>query len=505
MLEVEVINRALSDIQADAVLTGVFEDKCNTVEDICGSDKKLEIIVNGLVNDSEINGKLGTTTLIHSRGEVKPKRILIVGLGKIADLSLDRLRGMSAVSGRLLRDIKCHEIGIHLGFLPQGFRYKDTSMAVIEGFLLGQYNFTKYRAEKTKEYVEKFGIYFPEDVKIDTKSISDAIKAGSVIAKATNFSRDICNEPANMMTPIKLGQVARNLSEEYGLKLKILDEKVMETHRMDLLLAVAKGSSEVPRLIQLEYRGASPDEPFYGLLGKGVTFDSGGISLKDKKAMDHMHMDKTAGAVVMGVIMALALIKAKVNVVAVIPAVENMPGSNSYKPGDIIMSMSGKSVEITNTDAEGRLIMADTLTYMQKKLNIKNIIDFATLTGGSKVALGPDIIPIFSNDEKMAELFKKACWHSGEACWEMPLYKNYLNKLNSHVADIKNHCDNPPSTIIAALFLSEFIEKNTSWMHLDIGGHEFREEEFSYQPYGATALGMRSIIRYYMQIAGEEI
>jgi len=279
----------------------------------------------------------------------------------------------------------------------------------------------------------------------------------------------------------------------------------MEKLDMNLLLAVARGSSEPPRLIVVNYRGAGEDEPVYGLLGKGVTFDSGGLSLKGKEAISHMHTDKAAGAIVLGLAVALSLLKAKVNLTVVVPAVENMLSGNSYKPGDIFKSMAGKTVEVLNTDAEGRLIMADALTYMQRNLKIKNIIDLATLTGGSKVALGPDIIPVFSNNRNMVELFEESCWHSGEVCWEMPLYKNYLNRLESQVACLKNHSDEPPATIIAALFLSEFIEEGTDWMHLDIGGHEFRDKESLYLSYGANAIGMRSLLRYYLHLAQEDI
>lgn len=502
---IEVLNCHISEIEADAVLTGVFEDSCESVEQLCGADDNLRILLNGLVQDGEITGKLGTTTLIHSRGEIVPKRILMVGMGKLQDLSLDRLRGMAATSGRMLRDISCKRIGIHLGFLPYGCSCEDIAMAVIEGFLLGQYRFDKYKPGKEKIEVEKFGIYFPGEIDVDTEEICDAVRTGAVIAMSTNYTRDICNEPANVVTPVELCEIASKLAEENNFKLNILDEREMEGLGMDLLLSVAKGSTEPPRLIIAEYMGGGEEKPVYGLLGKGVTFDSGGISLKDQSAIDHMHMDKTAGAIVLGILEALASLNAKINLVGVIPAVENMPGGNSYKPGDIIRSMSGKTVEIINTDAEGRLIMVDALTYMQRKLNIKNIIDLATLTGGSKVALGPDIIPIFSNDKEMTELFKKSCWHSGEACWEMPLYRKYLTKLESQVAHLKNHTADPPTTILAALFLSEFIDPETEWMHLDIGGHEFRGEEFSYQTYGATALGMRSLIRYFLMIAEAEI
>ncbi|HPZ09602.1 MAG TPA: leucyl aminopeptidase [Candidatus Eremiobacteraeota bacterium] len=503
MIEVEVLSSSISDIDVDAVLTGVFEG--DSPEVLYSTDEKLKNMVTNLFIDGEINGKLATTSLIHSRGEIKPKRILIVGLGKKNELSLDRLRGMAAVSGRLLRDINCRKIGIHLGFLPRNFRYKDSSMAVIEGFLLGQYSFDKYRYKDKKTYLERFGIYFPEEVDFDAILLSKAIRTGAYIAKATNLSRDLCNEPGNILTPVKLSELALKLGEEYGLIVKILDEKEMEKLGMNLLLAVGRGSVEPVRLIILEYHGGGHDKPLYGLLGKGVTFDSGGVSLKDRSSMSHMHLDKTAGAVVIGILTALATLKVKINIAGIIPAVENMPAGNAYKPGDIIKSMSGKTVEVTNTDAEGRLIMADSLTYMQSILNIKYIVDFATLTGGSKAALGSDIIPVFSNDRHMVKLFKEACWHSGELCWQMPLYKNYLKLLKSHVADLKNHSKDPPSTIAGALFLNEFVEHDTRWMHIDIGGHEFREEEFSYLPCGATALGMRSLIRFYLHVAGEDI
>ncbi|MFC1850924.1 M17 family metallopeptidase [candidate division CSSED10-310 bacterium] len=505
MINIEVQCCEISDVKADAVLIGSFEDKCSANDMVCDSDPKLRSLIKPLVDEGEINGKLGTTSLIHSRGEIVPKRVLCVGLGQSSELSLDRLRGMAAATGRMLRDINCKNIGIHLGFLPRDFRYKDISMAVIEGFLLGQYRFTKYLQEKKVKEFEKFGIYLPVDVDFNSELISQAIETGAIIARSTNFTRDICNEPANVLTPRKLSEIALDLAPEFNLNVRVMDEVQIKKLGMNLLTAVSAGSEQPPRLIIIEHHGAGKDKPIHGLLGKGVTFDSGGVTLKVETAMSHMHLDKTAGAVVLGIAVALSLLKARVNFTGVIPAVENMPDGRAYKPGDIIASLSGKTVEVTNTDAEGRLLMADSLTYMQQNLNINHIIDFATLTGGSKTALGSEIIPFFANDKKMGELFKEACWHSGEICWEMPLYRKYLASLSSHVAHIKNHSEKGPSTILGALFLAEFVEKNTHWMHLDIGGHEFREEEFSYQPHGATALGMRSLIRYYLHLANEDI
>lgn len=500
MLEVEVDSLAISEVTADAVLTGTFEGSCGDLETICGNDQAFQKLVRPLVEDGEINGKLGSYSIIHSRGEIKPKRVMCIGLGKKEDLSLDRLRGMAAAAGRLLRDMNCHEIGTHLGFLPEKFRYYDTALAVIEGFMLGQYQFSHYLHVDERKKISKFGMYFHPNVEFDESKIGRAVESGSIIAQATNYTRDLCNEPGNVLTPTKLSEIALDLGKKYNVEVTVLDEDTMKEMGMNLLLAVGQGSTEPSKMIVLKYTGAGADQPYYGLLGKGVTFDSGGVSLKVHNALSHMHMDKTAGAVVLGVAAALSLLKSRVNFIGVVPAVENMLDGKAYKPGDIIRSLSGKTVEVTNTDAEGRLIMADTLTYMQNHLDLDNIIDFATLTGGAQAALGTDIIPIFSNDREMVAMMKKACWHSGEDCWEMPLYKNYRNHIVSQVADIKNHADNAPSMIIGALFLREFVDNKTKWMHVDIGGHEFREAAFSYLPYGATALGMRSLIRYFHRL-----
>jgi len=501
MVNIEVKNSTISDIEADAVLTGAFEDTDFLTEAICGDEGPFCQLVRPLVEDGEITGKFGYTTLIHCRGEIKPKRVLCIGLGHSSDLSLDRLRGMSAVAGRWLRDINCQHIGIHLGFLPKGFRYKDSSTAAVEGFLLGQYRFTKYLPEAAPDEIKKFGIYFPAEVDFDPEIISQAIRMGAFIARSTNFTRNICNEPANVLTPTKLAEIACDLAAQYNFKVTVLEEDEIARLNMNMITAVCAGSAQPPRVIVVEHRQGNDTDPVYGLLGKGVTFDSGGVSLKTKTSISHMHLDKTAGAVVLGTAMALSMLEARLNFVGVIPAVENMMGGRAYKPGDIFESMSGKTIEVVDTDAEGRLILADALTYMQQNLKISNIIDFATLTGGAKAALGSDIIPFFSNDDMMIEQFKNACWHSGEACWHMPLFRNYRKKLLSPVAELKNHIDDAPSMIMGALFLQEFIKTGTHWMHIDIGGHEFREEEFSYQPYGATALGMRSLIRYYLHLA----
>ncbi|MBN2382243.1 leucyl aminopeptidase [bacterium] len=504
MVNIEVSSCTISDIDADAVLVGTFEDTDSHERTLGGDDKEFIKLIRPLIEEREITGKLGSTTLIHCRGEIRPKRILCIGLGPSNELSLDRLRGMSAVSGRYLRDIHCQNIGIHLGFLPTGFRYKDSTTAAVEGFLLGQYRFTKYLNEPDPEEIRKFGIYFPAGIDFDPEEISQAIRMGAIIAQSTNLTRNICNEPANVVTPSKFADIALDLAQNYGFKVTVLDESEIEQLKMNMILAVNAGSVEPPRLIILEYLEAGPDEPVHGLLGKGVTFDSGGVSLKTQTSISHMHLDKTAGAVVLGTAVALSLLKAKVNFIGVIPAVENMLDGRAYKPGDIFESMSGKTIEVINTDAEGRLILADALTYMQRNLGLQNLIDFATLTGGSKRTLGSDIIPVFANDNQMFDAFREACWHSGEACWRMPLFRNYRKGLFSHVAELKNDDNDTPSTILGALFLQEFVEKDTKWMHIDIGGHEFREEEFSYQPVGATALGMRSLIRYFLRLAGQD-
>jgi len=502
-MEVHADRLMLEEVSADALLVGVFEDDCHPSLYFSRTDHPLAVQLSELVAAKEITGKRGEATLVHTFGMIAAKRLLTMGLGKREDLNLERLRRMAAVCGRQLRDIHCQRIAIHLGFLPDDFQKSDTAAAMVEGFLLGQYQFTKYRQEQNQAEIQSFGLYF--SIEIDEREMARAIRFGIILALATNFTRDLCNEPGNVLTPEGFAETSRQLAAGCGLRCGVLDEQALADKGMNLLLAVGKGSAVPPRLIWLEYRGAGNGSPVYGLLGKGITFDAGGLSLKDQASISNMHLDKTAGAMVLGVIRALIALNARVNVTGVISAAENMPDGRAYRPGDVIRSYAGRTVEISDTDAEGRLVMADALTFMQNDLNIKRIIDVATLTGGAEAAFGPDIIPVMTNTQQMADQFIHACAHSGEPAWELPLYKEYREMLDSQIADIVNDVADGPSTIVSALFLNEFIEPGTEWLHLDIAGKEMTEKEKGYIPKGATGVGLRSLIRYFLHLAGDDI
>jgi leucyl aminopeptidase len=322
---------------------------------------------------------------------------------------------------------------------------------------------------------------------------------GHVSAEATTWARDLANEPANFMTPSELADRARQVAQEQGLEYEVLERKDMEELGMEALLGVAQGSQQPPKLIILRYRGAGPEAKTLGLVGKGITFDSGGISIKPSQGMQEMKADMAGGADVIAAIRALAQLKAKVNVTAIVPATENMPGGSAQRPGDVVRAMNGKTIEVVNTDAEGRLILADALCYA-RKLGLSPVVDVATLTGAISVALGKVAFGAMTNNDALFDRVRQAAEAAGEKVWQLPLFKEYKEKLDSEVADIKNVGGREAGSITGAIFLKEFIE-DTPWMHLDIAGVDQHDEVKGIFLKGSSGTGVRTLINLGLSLA----
>jgi len=453
-----------------------------------------------LLKSGEFTGRLGQVSILHvAPGDrLSVKRVVLVGLGKRKEGSLEKVRQAMGTAAKAIRTLGAKSFSTPVNGLKDDAREaskaRDVSQAMVEGALLGLYQFTAYRTENKKEVkaLRRMTVVVPDERTLP--GVRLGVKHGQIVGEATTFVRDLCNHPANVVTPTYIAREAQKIARERGVSCKILDRPQMERLRMGAILGVARGSHEPPKFITLEYRGAARAERPVALVGKTITFDSGGISLKPAENMEQMKADMTGGAAVLASIRAAARLRLPVNVVGIIPATENMPGGRAIKPGDILKSLSGKTIEVINTDAEGRLILADGLTYANR-YKPKVLVDIATLTGACVVALGNHAIGVLGNDESLIGELKIAGEQSGERAWQLPLWEEYYEQIKSDVADMKNTGGRPGGTITAAAFLSKFAGDAT-WAHLDIASTDWSDKERAYIPKGATGVGARLLIQF---------
>jgi leucyl aminopeptidase len=379
-----------------------------------------------------------------------------------------------------------------------GIGLEASAKAITEGALLGLYSFNKYR-KSDYEDIEEMLIVAAEREQVPTIEVS--IDKGRIVAAATNLARDMVNEPANYMTPSRMAEIAKEIAGRYNLKFRVFDREDMETMGMGALLGVARGSNQPPKLITLTYKGDEHSEKTLGFLGKGITFDSGGISIKPSEGMEDMKADMAGAAAVIAALGAIAQLKPKINVAAIVPATENLPSGTALKPGDILKAMNGKTIEVISTDAEGRLILADALSYAVKQ-GLSPLIDLATLTGACRVALGVLYGGVFGNDQNLVHRVLKAAERTGERLWQMPLPEEYKEQMKSEVADIKNTGNRYGGAITAALFLAEFAN-STPWVHLDIAGPRLSNKESGYMVKGAAGFGVRTLVELALSEAND--
>jgi len=498
-MEIKVVAGDIAKTKADAIIVPFFEGVERPEGNIAAINKALDGAISQLINQGEIKGKLNEIIVVHSLGKLPAARVVITGLGKQQELSQDKLRGVIAETCRLLRQKKVNSIAtVAQGAGVAGITLEGAAQAVTEGALLGVYSFRRHITREA-EYDEIKQLLIVSNDESELPTLKQGYHKGRVMAEATNLARDMVNEPANYMTPSDMAETAKRLAETYRLELNVLEREQIQKLGMGALLGVAQGSRQPPKFMVLHYRGGDSSEIDVALLGKGITFDSGGISIKPSAKMDEMKGDMAGGAAVMAAISAIAQLKPKINVVAIIPATENLPSENALKPGDVLTAMSGKTIEIISTDAEGRLALADALGYA-RKFNAKSIVDVATLTGACRVALGDVCTGAFTNNQELVDKVIAAGAEAGELIWQMPMYDQYKEQNKSNVADIKNVGGRLAGAITAALFLAEFAG-DTPWVHLDIAGTSMTDKEKNYLIKGATGVPVRTLVNLVLSLA----
>ena len=498
-MEIKAIVGDIADIKAGAIIVNYFEGGKRLEGDTATVDKALDGAISQLIKQGDIKGKLNEITLVHSMGKLPAARVVITGLGKKQGLTIDKVRGAVAETCRWLRQRGVDSIAsIAQGAGINGISLEGSAQAVTEGALLGLYTFRRHKTKKENELGEIKQLLVVSHKK-EKPLLEQGINSGKILAEAANWARDMVNEPANYMTPSQMAEAARLLAKSSGLTIEVLEREQMAELGMGALLGVAQGSQQPPKFIILNYKGSDSDEIDVALVGKGITFDSGGISIKPSERMAEMKGDMAGGASVMAALSATARLKAKINVTAIVPATENLPSGSALKPGDILTAMNGKTIEVVNTDAEGRLILADALSYAQR-LGAKSIIDVATLTGACKVALGTVCSGAFSNNQELVDKVIAAGNKSGELIWQLPMYDEYKEQLKSDVADIKNIGGRyGGGAITAAKFLAEFID-DTPWVHLDIAGTSDSDKEHGYLVKGATGIPARTLLNLVLSL-----
>jgi len=498
-MEIKVVAGDIVKTKADAIMVPFFEGMERPEGDIATMDKALDGAISQLINQGEIKGKLNEITIIHSLSKLPAARAVIAGLGKQQELSQDKVRGAIAKACRLLRQKEVSSIATTAqgagiaGITPEG-----AAQAITEGALLGVYSFRRHITREA-EYGEIKQLLIVSSDESGLSALEQGCHQGKAMAEATNLARDMVNEPANHMTPTHMAEMAKKLAATCGLELTVLEREQMQELGMGALLGVAQGSRQPPKFMVLRYRGDDSGEIDVALLGKGITFDSGGISIKPSAKMDEMKGDMAGGAAVMAAISAIAQLKPKINVMAIIPATENLPSENALKPGDVLTAMSGKTIEIISTDAEGRLALADALGYA-RKFNAKSIVDVATLTGACVIALGTVCTGAFTNNQELVDKVIAAGAGAGELIWQMPMYDQYKEQNKSNVADIKNVGGRDGGAITAAQFLSEFAG-DTPWVHLDIAGTSMADKRKGYLVKGATGVPVRTLVNLVLSLA----
>jgi leucyl aminopeptidase len=464
-------------------------------------DGKLDGLVTRLVAEEQFKGKKGQTLTLHTHGRVGAQRLVLVGGGARKDFQPADLRGYGARLVKAAAGVQATDLAAALPSLDGGAATTAERAAqfLAEGALLGSYKFDKYlTGDKKKPFsVEEFKIVVAEGDSAKLTALEHGVQRGQRVAEGVALARDLINEPAGEMTPTKMAEVATKVAKDHGLEIKVLGPKECQKLGMGMYLAVSQGSEEEPRFIHLTYRpkGKAPAKKKIALVGKGVTFDSGGLSLKPSAAMEDMKIDMSGAAAVIGAIGVLAELGVPYEVHAFAACTENMPSGKSYKLGDVLKSMSGKTVEINNTDAEGRLTLGDAITYAIKEVAPDEIFDFATLTGACMIALGPYQAGVMGNDLSLVERWLAASKLSGEEMWHLPLPERLKEQLKSEIADMRNTGERYGGALTAGLFLKEFVGE-TPWVHVDIAGPAAADKESGHIGKGGTGFAVATIVEY---------
>ncbi len=452
------------------------------------NDSAVQSFAADLLASGEVAGKSFETNLLHKPSGLKAKRLLLISGGSAKKFSAYDLRRLAGVA---VRALKSRGIRSFAFVAPPNVPAEEAVRAIVEGAHVGNFDPDYYRSDRKDQKIDAITVVASGDKSALEKAASEA----QIIGESQNFTRDLVNEPSNRMTPTILAERAKKMCAEVGLKCEVFDGDKIKEMKMGAFWSVAQGSDEPPALIVMRYEPAgAPEKPMLGLVGKGITFDTGGISIKPADGMEKMKYDMAGGATMIGVMRAIALLKPKVRVIGIVCASENMPSGKAQKPGDVQIAMSGKSIEIINTDAEGRLVLADGLHYA-RQLGCTHLVDAATLTGAVVVALGFNNAGIFANDDDMYNRFHSANVKAGEKMWRLPLDDEYKEQIRSSIADIMNTGGRWGGAITAAMFLKEFAEE-TPWIHLDIAGTAWMEEPKPWIAKGPSGIALRSLVEF---------
>ncbi len=472
----------------DALAIAFHEEAVNVTGELEQLDKKLSGVLSELIEETEFKGSAGSSAVTRVGGGSNIRKIIVLGLGKAEDNQLENWRLAAATAAKQAQKERCKTLGLALNLWNND--PEATTQAMVEGVELGLHKDTRFKSdpEEKKSFLERVDL-------LGVPGQENAIRRGQQVASGVILARELVSAPANQMTPVTMAEMAQQLASEYGLSLEILEKEDCEKLGMGSFLGVAAASDLPPKFVHLSYRPEGTPRRKIAIVGKGLTFDSGGLNLKPSgSGIETMKMDMGGAATTFGTAKAIAQLKPDVEVHFISAVTENMISGRAMRPGDILTASNGKTIEVNNTDAEGRLTLADALVYTEK-IEVDAIVDLATLTGACLIALGEDIAGFWSNDDDLAEQLRQAATNAGEKLWQMPLEEKYFEGMKSPIADMKNAGPRAGGAITAALFLKQFVEK-TPWAHIDIAGAAWTDKEKDYTGAGGTGYGVRTLVSW---------
>jgi leucyl aminopeptidase len=488
-MNVQVLSRPLGEIRTDALVVGLPADSRGLPPRLAALDRRAGGQLKAVLDAEGFKARVAQVTHLHTTGH-PARRLIVVGLGESKDGTLETVRRAAAAGVRRARDLAARSVAVEL--LGDRLPARQRAQAVVEGALLATYTFDRYKKEKNGKAVETLRLIAP-DGRV-AREVGEGARRGETFARATAFARDLVNMPANDVHPTHLAKVAAEIARESRLRLRVLERAECQKMGMGAFLGVAAGSAQPPKFIHLSYTPARARRRV-ALIGKGITFDAGGLDLKTADGMLRMKDDMSGAAAVLAVMRALPTLGLSVEVHGLIAAAENMPSGTALRPGDVLRAMNGTTIEVGNTDAEGRLTLADALAYANARIKPDEVVDVATLTGACVIALGPLCAGLFANDQGLADRLLAAAEQAGERVWQLPLIDEYRDNLKSEVADLNNVGPRGGGAITAGLFLKEFAG-STPWAHLDIAGPAFSEKDLPLAPKGGTGATVRTLLTY---------
>ena len=491
MMDIKVKKGRPEKFPCELLLLFSFESPAQLEGPIQNVDLEWRGFISTLMKQGDFKGELFECRLFYTQGALPAKKVVLTGLGKKGEFDIEKWRGAASKAGQFIRNS-----GIKQFVFPikkfDGHSEEELAESFVTGLLLGVYQFNEFKTLEREKIKEIGEVILLEEKDEEIKLIGDGVRKGQIISEAVYMARDLVNGPSNQVTPTVLAEKAQQIAKDYGMEIQVFEVSQAEALGMGAFVAVAKGSQEPGKFIVLEYnKGKGLDT--IALVGKGITFDSGGISIKPSENMDRMKDDMSGAATVLATMQVASKLQLPFHLVGIMPATENLPSGKAYKPGDILKTLSGQTVEVISTDAEGRLILSDALTY-SLRYQPKAIIDLATLTGACVIALGDFVIGLFGSNESLLKRIEEASSKTGEKVWRLPLWDEYFEYLKSDAADFRNVGTRAAGAIIGAIFLSKFVEK-VPWVHLDIAGPASIEKERPYIPRGGTGAGVRLLIQ----------